>query len=97
MLDADYTPTSSTLDILLKDFGLIMEEAKALRFPLPLGSMAHQQFLLASACGFGHEDDAAIVKVVHSLSFILGFFDTKSHSVEEGKASMNNFLGFVIF
>lgn len=63
MLDADYTPTSSTLDILLKDFGLIMEEAKALRFPLPLGSMAHQQFLLAFACGFGHEDDAAIVKI----------------------------------
>jgi 3-hydroxyisobutyrate dehydrogenase-like beta-hydroxyacid dehydrogenase len=81
MLDADYTPTSSTLDILLKDFGLIMEEAKALRFPLPLGSMAHQQFLLASACGFGHEDDAAIVKIWEK---------TMSISVAAPKVKNNN-------
>jgi hypothetical protein len=29
-----------------------MEEAKSLRFPLPLGSMAHQQFLLGKASLF---------------------------------------------
>lgn len=62
MLDNDYSPKSA-LDLLAKDLGIIMEEAKGLRFPLPLGTAANQQFLLGTACGFGRLDDAAVVKI----------------------------------
>lgn len=62
MLDADYSPKSA-LDLLAKDFGIIMDEAKALRFPLPLGSVASQQVLMGTACGYGRIDDAAVVKI----------------------------------
>ncbi|KAG0624148.1 hypothetical protein M758_3G227500 [Ceratodon purpureus] len=62
MLDNDYSPKSA-LDLLAKDFGIILEEAKGLKFPLPLGTAANQQVLLGTACGFGRDDDAAVVKI----------------------------------
>jgi hypothetical protein len=57
-----------------------MEEAKVLRFPLPLGSMAHQQFLLGKVSLFCFAGGAADVVVsgddvvVCSVVRKLGFF-----------------------
>jgi putative dehydrogenase len=44
MLEADYTPRSA-LDIFVKDLGIVLGEAKGLKWPLPLCAAAHQQFL----------------------------------------------------
>jgi L-threonate 2-dehydrogenase len=62
VLAGDYTPLSA-VDILVKDLGLVLDTARATKFPLPLASTAHQMFLQASASGLGREDDAAIIKI----------------------------------
>ena len=69
MLDGDYTPLSA-VEIFVKDLGIVLEQGRGLRFPLPLAAAAHQQFLAAAAAGFGREDDAAVVKVYERLAGI---------------------------
>jgi hypothetical protein len=51
-----------------------MEEAKALRFPLPLGSMAHQQFLLGKSSLFCFAGGAADVVVSGDDVVVCSFF-----------------------
>ncbi|HEX6634084.1 MAG TPA: L-threonate dehydrogenase [Usitatibacter sp.] len=62
VLEGDYTPLSA-VDIFVKDLGLVLDAARARKFPLPLAAAAHQMFLQASAAGHGAEDDAAVIKV----------------------------------
>lgn len=62
MVNGDYTPHSA-LNIFVKDLGIVLDEAKSLSFPLPLTAIAHQQFIHGSACGYGEEADAAVVKI----------------------------------
>lgn len=69
MLEGDYTPLSA-VDIFVKDLGIVLDQGRACRFPLPLAAAAHQQFLAAAAAGLGREDDAAVVKVYERLAGI---------------------------
>ena len=69
MLDGDFTPLSS-VEIFVKDLGLVLDTGRSLRFPLPIAAAAHQQFLAAAASGHGREDDAAVVKVYEGLAGI---------------------------
>ena len=62
VLAADYTPLSS-VDIFVKDLGLVLDMARASKFPLPLSSTAHQMFMQASTSGFAKEDDSAVIKI----------------------------------
>lgn len=62
VLSADYTPLSA-VDIFVKDLGLVLDTARASKFPLPLSSTAHQMFMQASTAGFGREDDSAVIKI----------------------------------
>ncbi len=62
VLAADYTPLSA-VDIFVKDLGLVLDTARASKFPLPLASTAHQMFLQASSSGYGREDDSAVIKI----------------------------------
>jgi putative dehydrogenase len=62
VLAGDYTPLSA-VDIFVKDLGLVLDTARASKFPLPLASTAHQMFMQASAAGHGREDDAAVIKI----------------------------------
>jgi len=57
----DYTPHSA-VDIFVKDLGLVLDTARASKFPLPLAATAHQMFMQASSAGFGGESDAAVIK-----------------------------------
>lgn len=67
VLDGDYTPKSS-VDIFVKDLGLVMETGKALNFPLPIAATAHQMFISASNEGFGLQDDSAVIKTFKGIS-----------------------------
>ena len=58
----DYTPLSA-VDIFVKDLGLVLDVARASKFPLPLSSTAHQMFMQASTAGFAREDDSAVIKI----------------------------------
>jgi putative dehydrogenase len=62
VLAADYTPLSA-VDIFVKDLGLVLDMARASKFPLPLSSTAHQMFMQASSAGFAQEDDSAVIKI----------------------------------
>jgi 3-hydroxyisobutyrate dehydrogenase len=62
VLAGDYTPLSA-VDIFVKDLGLVLDMARASRFPLPLSSTAHQMFMQASTSGFAKEDDSAVIKI----------------------------------
>jgi len=62
VISGDYTPLSA-VDIFVKDLGLVLDMARADKFPLPLSSTAHQMFMHASAAGHGREDDSAVIKI----------------------------------
>jgi len=70
ILEDDYTPLSA-VDIFVKDLGIVLGTGQTLSFPLPVTAAAHQQFLAASAAGFGREDDSAVFKVFQKLSGIV--------------------------
>ncbi|OCQ53002.1 2-(hydroxymethyl)glutarate dehydrogenase [Photorhabdus australis subsp. thailandensis] len=67
ILTGDYTPKSS-VDIFVKDLGLVLETGKALKFPLPLSAAAHQMFLAASNEGLGQWDDSAVIKTFKGIT-----------------------------
>ncbi|CAB3746151.1 L-threonate dehydrogenase [Paraburkholderia solisilvae] len=62
ILHGDYAPLSA-VDIFVKDLGLVLDTARATKFPLPLSAAAHQMFMMASTAGHGSEDDSAVIKV----------------------------------
>lgn len=62
VLAANYEPTSA-VDIFVKDLGIVLDMARASKFPLPLSSTAHQMFMQASTSGFAKEDDSAVIKI----------------------------------
>ncbi|QJW85144.1 NAD(P)-dependent oxidoreductase [Ramlibacter terrae] len=61
VIAGDYTPLSA-VDIFVKDLGLVLDLARATKFPLPLSATAHQMFMQASSAGYGGEDDSAVIK-----------------------------------
>ena len=58
----DFSP-ATPVGLILKDLGLIHDEAKNGGIPLLLGALAEQRFSEARARGFGEEDMAALVKL----------------------------------
>jgi 3-hydroxyisobutyrate dehydrogenase len=67
VLAADYTPLSA-VDIFVKDLGLVLDTARASKFPLPLSATAHQMFMQASTAGYAKEDDAAVIKIFPGIT-----------------------------
>lgn len=67
VLAADYTPLSA-VDIFVKDLGIVLDMARASKFPLPLSSTAHQMFMQASSAGFAREDDSAVIKIFPGIT-----------------------------
>jgi 3-hydroxyisobutyrate dehydrogenase len=62
VLAADYTPLSA-VDIFVKDLGIVLDMARASKFPLPLSATAHQMYMMASTAGYAKEDDSAVIKI----------------------------------
>jgi len=69
ILEGDYTPLSS-VDIFVKDLGIVLDAARKLQFPLPLAAAAHQLYLATAAAGHGAEDDSAVIKFYAGLAGI---------------------------
>jgi 3-hydroxyisobutyrate dehydrogenase-like beta-hydroxyacid dehydrogenase len=61
-MSRDFSP-ATPVGLILKDLGLIHDEAKNAQVPLLLGALAEQRFLEARALGMGDEDMAALVKL----------------------------------
>jgi 3-hydroxyisobutyrate dehydrogenase len=69
VLDGDDTPHSA-VNIFVKDLGIVLDQARALTFPLPLAAAAHQLFLAAAAHGEGMKDDVFVIRVWQALTGI---------------------------
>jgi putative dehydrogenase len=69
ILEGDYTPLS-TVNIFVKDLGIVLDAARKLSFPLPLAAAAHQLYLATAAAGHGAEDDSAVIKFYAQLAGI---------------------------
>jgi putative dehydrogenase len=69
ILAGDDTPLSA-VNIFVKDLGIVLDQARALTFPLPMAAAAHQLFLSAAAAGHGAKDDAFVIRVWEALTGI---------------------------
>lgn len=69
ILAGDDTP-SSAVNIFVKDLGIVLDQARALTFPLPMAAAAHQLFLAAAANGQGLKDDSFVIRVWQELTGI---------------------------
>jgi 3-hydroxyisobutyrate dehydrogenase len=69
ILDGDDTPLSA-VNIFVKDLGIVLDQARALTFPLPMAAAAHQLFLAAAAAGHGARDDAFVIRFWEELTGI---------------------------
>ncbi len=67
VIEGDYTSLSA-VDIFVKDLGLVLDTARASKFPLPLSAAAHQMFMAASSAGHGREDDSAVIKIFPGIT-----------------------------
>ena len=52
----------SAINIFVKDLGIVLDQARALSFPLPLAATAHQLFLAEAGGGHGGSDDAFVIR-----------------------------------
>jgi 3-hydroxyisobutyrate dehydrogenase-like beta-hydroxyacid dehydrogenase len=69
ILEGDDTPRSA-VNIFVKDLGIVLDQARALTFPLPLAATAHQLFLATAAGGHGGVDDAFVIRFWQALTGI---------------------------
>ncbi len=69
ILAGDDSP-SSAVNIFVKDLGIVLDQARALTFPLPMAAAAHQLFLAAAANGQGLKDDSFVIRVWEQLTGI---------------------------
>ncbi len=67
VLDGDYTPLSS-IEIFVKDLGIIQDMARSERYPAPIAAAALQMYLAAAGAGMGGDDDSSVARVYAQLS-----------------------------
>jgi 3-hydroxyisobutyrate dehydrogenase len=61
------TEALSAVDIFVKDLGIVLDAARAARFPVPVSAAALQVFLGASGAGFGKHDDSQATRFYEGL------------------------------
>ncbi|HVZ09340.1 L-threonate dehydrogenase [Rhodopila sp.] len=88
ILEGDDTPHSA-VNIFVKDLGIVLDQARALTFPLPMAAAAHQLFLAAAANGQGFKDDAFVIRVWQALAGI----NLPSKSQDDGSDGSGKALG----
>jgi 3-hydroxyisobutyrate dehydrogenase len=63
MLEAEFVPPKSALDIFVKDMGLVRRAAEERGFETPLSSAALELYLAGKVAGLGAEDDSGVIRV----------------------------------
>jgi 3-hydroxyisobutyrate dehydrogenase-like beta-hydroxyacid dehydrogenase len=63
MLEEEYVPPKSALDIFVKDMGLVSKAAEEQGFEVPLASAALEMYLAGRDAGLGAEDDSGVIRV----------------------------------
>jgi 3-hydroxyisobutyrate dehydrogenase len=68
MLDEQFEPPRSALDIFVKDMGLVLGAADQSGFSAPLAKAAEQIYLTGRQAGFGRLDDSVVIEVLRRPS-----------------------------
>lgn len=63
MLEGEFVPPKSALDIFVKDMGLVGKAAEERGFEAPLSSAALAMYLAGRDAGLGAEDDSGVIRV----------------------------------
>ena len=66
MLEEEYVPPKSALDIFVKDMGLVGKAAEERGFEAPLAAAALEMYLAGRDAGLGAEDDSGVIRVFRS-------------------------------
>ena len=64
MVDEDNQEIRSTIDIFVKDMGLVTDAARARAYPAPLAGAAELLFLASRRAGRGRSDDSSVIEVL---------------------------------
>lgn len=67
VLAGDYSPLSS-VEIFIKDLGIVQDMTRAARYPAPIAAAALQMYLAAAGAGFGRDDDSSLARIYAQLS-----------------------------
>ena len=67
ILEREFVPAKSALDIFVKDMGLVREAAGEQGFQTPLADAAHRLYERGSSLGLGGEDDSGVVRVFERM------------------------------
>jgi 3-hydroxyisobutyrate dehydrogenase len=62
VLDGDYSPKSA-VEIFTKDLGIVIDMARAEKFPVPIAGAALQIFLMTAAAGMSRDDDISVARL----------------------------------
>jgi 3-hydroxyisobutyrate dehydrogenase len=66
MIASESGQVRSSMDIFVKDMGLVSEAAARARTSVPLATAAHQLFIRGHQLGMGHLDDSALIEVLRA-------------------------------
>jgi len=66
MLDAEFEPPLSAIDIFVKDMGLVQDAAAASSLSTPVAGAARGLYARAAAAGLGRKDDSVLIDVIRS-------------------------------
>ena len=64
MIDNPNNDIRSTIDIFVKDMGLVTEAARAKAYPTPLASAAEQLY----RAGLGRADDSSVIQILRGTA-----------------------------
>jgi putative dehydrogenase len=70
ILEGNYTPLSS-VEIFVKDLGILQDMARAERYPAPIAAAALQMYLATSGAGMGRDDDTSVARIYAALSGVV--------------------------
>ncbi len=68
MIDNPSDDIRSTIDIFVKDMGLVTEAARANAYPTPLASAAEQLYLASRRAGLGRADDSSVIQILRGTA-----------------------------
>src|SRR5664280_1692094 len=68
MVDNPNNDILSTIDIFVKDMGLVTEAARTNAYPTPLASAAEQLYLAGRRAGLGRADDSSLIQILRGTA-----------------------------
>jgi 3-hydroxyisobutyrate dehydrogenase len=68
MLEEEFVPPKSALDIFVKDMGLVRRAAEERGFETPLSSAALELYSAGKEAGLGTEDDSGVIRILRKRS-----------------------------